>query len=103
MWLNTPASALIDTSNLYTDRRTDRLIPVYLRIHSVFGGILNITGEQRSGSDCTYVLADLILLTPLKTRMVDKKVQDLEFIAMNMKFEYVDDFSKILFADDFSS
>ena len=47
----------------------------------------------------------LILFFPLlkKKRMVDKKVQDLEFIAMNTKFEYVDDFSKILFADDFSS
>ena len=33
--------------------------------------------------------------------MVDKKVQ--EFIATNSKFEYVDDFSKILIADDFST
>ena len=54
-----------------------------------------------SGSDCTYVLADLALPTPLKKCMVDIKVQ--EFIATKTKFEYVEDFSKILFADDFST
>ena len=44
----------------------------------------------------------LILLYPLRLkRMVDKKVQ--EFIATRKKLEYVDDFSKILFADDFST